>query len=292
MDIPPPVAALAIIALQVTITSLMVGFAAHNSLLRLGGLPITLLAAYSQLSEARVQHPVARPFVGAASVFLALMYIDTVLLSRWTFDAEGPTSSLGGLDPTLKRSDQGEPEEKDPTGEGEDFTQGPEDAEQPRSGSFAARLRFGLSIALQSRFPWTPWGVKHTRGFDRSEIPTREEFIRDVGLRMALFTVILWMGRPSGDPSQNCVLFSPDKIPMIGSVIDPTAGWSGWIDREQLETRVMNVYGYWTVQYLIMTLLYDLVTISALALHITEVEMWPPLFGRLHEAWSLRQFWG
>lgn len=292
MVLPQAVVALAIIALHVTTTSLMVGFATRNSLLRLGGLPIALLAAYSQIFEPRVQHPIARPFVAAASVLLALMYVDTVLLSRWTFDANGPTSTLGGLDPTLKKFDQGKPEEKDPTGEGEDSPEGSEASEQPRSRSFAARLRFGFSIALSSRFPCTPLGVKHTRGFDRSEIPSREEFIRSMGIKMAICTLILWMGRPSGDPVQNWVLFSPHEIPMVGNIIDPAADWSSLVNWERLRIRSLDIHGYWAVQEIIISLLYDFSDTLAVALRITEVDSWPPLFGRLDEAWSLRQFWG
>jgi hypothetical protein len=131
----------------------VVGFAERDSLLRLGGLAVTLLAAHSQLAEERVHHPIARPFLGAASVFLVVMYVDAALLSRWTFDAKGPTSSLGGLNPVLERSGQGKKQ---------DSTNGSE-TNNRQSRGFLERLRFGLYVALQSRFPCTPWGVPSTR---------------------------------------------------------------------------------------------------------------------------------
>jgi hypothetical protein len=279
---PQPIAAVAIVALQLTTTGIVVGFAERDSLLRLGGMAIMLLAAHSQLAEERVQHPIARTFLGAASVFLVVMYVDATLLSRWTFDAKGPTSFLGGLDPNLGRSGQGKEQ---------DSTKGSETTES-RSRNVAARLRFGFYVALQSRFPCTPWGVKHTQGFLSSEIPSRASFIAPILLKITICTLILRMGSSLGDPSQNAVLFSPTKVPLVGNIIDPTAGWSSCIDWEQLHIRLLAVLGYWTVQYLVINLLYDCLAVFAVALHITEVDVWPPVFGRGDEAWSLRQFWG
>lgn len=277
-----PIAAVAIVAFQLTTTSTVVGFTEHDSLLRLGAMAPMLLAAYSQLTEERVQHPIARPFLGAASVFLVVMYVDAALLSRWAFETKGPTSSLGGLDPALGRSGQGKVQ---------DSTKGSEITEQ-RSKSVVARLRFGFYVALQSRFPCTPWGVKHTQSFLSSEVPSRVSFITTTLLKITICTLILRMCSSLGDSSQNAVLFSSVKVPLIGNIIDPSAGWSSCIDWEELHIRLLAVLGYWTVQYLIINLLYDCIAVFSVALHITEVDVWPPVFGRGDEAWSLRQFWG
>jgi hypothetical protein len=111
-------------------------------------------------------------------------------------------------------------------------------------------------------------------------------------LKITISTLILRMGNSLSDPRQNAVLFSSAKIPVVGNIIDPTAGWPSCIDWEQLHIRFLAVLGYLTVQYLIINLLYDFLAVFSVALHITEVDVWPPVFGRLDEAWSLRQFWG
>lgn len=277
-----PIAAVAIVGLQLTTTSIVVGFTERDSLLRLAAMALMLLAAHSQLAEERVQHPIARPFLGAASVFLVVMYVDAALLSRWTFDNKGPTSTLGGLDPALGRSGQGKVQDST---EGSEITGG-------RSKIVLGRLRFGFYVALQSRFPCTPWGIKHTQDLLSSEVSSRIPFITSMLLKITSCTLILRMCSSLGDSTQNSVLFSSIKIPLIGNIIDPTAGWSSCINWERLQIRLLAVLGYWAVQYLIINLLYGCLAIFSVALHITEVDVWPPVFGRADEAWSLRQFWG
>lgn len=266
-----PMVAVGLIGLQLTTTSLVVGFAKRDSPLRLGAIVAMLLAAYSQLSHPRVQHPIARPFLGAASVFLVIMYIDAALLSRWTFDAGRPTSSLGGLDPSLGRHDS--------TSAGSTSTSGP-------SRRAVARLRFGFDVALQSRFPGTPWAAKNTPGFARSRVPSRAWFLARNVLECALCIFLLRLSSSLGDPSQSAVLFSSARIPLAGNIIilDPSASPLSWIDLEQLGTRLLGVLGYWTVQYLIINLLYGSLATLAVALHITGVDVWPPVFGRLDES--------
>lgn len=241
-----------------------------------------LLAAYSQISRARVHHPIVRPFLGAASVFLVILYIDAAVLSRWTFETKSPTSALGGLDPGIRDPDRNE-DANTPTSTKSTSTQ---------PGIFAARLLFGFKIALQSRFPRTVWAAKSMPDFPQAIVPSRASFLIRNVLRCASYILLLRLVNSLGDPSQNPTLFSSTKIPLAGNVIHPRTSPSAYIDLAQLGSRLLGVLGYWTVQYLIINLLYDILATFSVALHITNVDVWPPVFGRHNETWSLRQFWG
>lgn len=277
-----PVVAVGIVGLQLITTSLVVGFARRESPLRLGGIPVMLLAAYSQLSQPRVHHPIARPFLGAASVFLVILYIDAALLSRWTIESNSPTSPLGGLDPRLHDPDQNENVN----------TSTSTKSTSKQSGRLSARLAFGFNIALQSRFPCTVWAAKNIPDFPQSIVPSRASFLIRNILRCSSYVLLLRLVHSLGDSSQNGTLFSSTKIPLAGNIIHPRTSPSTYIDVAQLSARLLGVLGYWTVQYLIINLLYDILATLSVTFHITNVDVWPPVFGRLNEAWSLRQFWG
>lgn len=241
-----------------------------------------LLAVYSQLSRPRVHHPIARPFLGAASVFLVILYIDAAVLSRWTFETKSPTSPLGGLDPRIRDPDQNKDAN---TSIGTKST-------STQSERFAERLVFGFKIALQSRFPRTVWAAESTPDFPQAIVPSRASFLTRNVLKCALYIFLLRLGNSLGDPSQNATLFSSTNIPLAGNIIYPRTSPSIYIDLAQLGSRLLGVLGYWTVQYLIINLLYDILATLSVALHITNVDVWPPVFGRHNQAWSLRQFWG
>ncbi|KUI61968.1 hypothetical protein VP1G_09110 [Cytospora mali] len=278
-----PVFSVGIVGLQLITTSLVVGFARRKSPLRLGGISVMLLAAYSQLSRPRVHHPIARPFLGAASIFLVILYIDAAVLSRWTFEAQSPTSPLGGLDPRMRENPEKNEDANPPTSTKSTSTQ---------SGSFAARLAFGFKIASQSRFPRTVWAAKGSPDFPQAIVPSRASFLIGNVLKCVTYILLLRLGNSLGDPSQSATLFSSANIPLAGNIIHPRTSPSTYIDLAQLGSRLLGVLGYWTVQYLIINLLYGILATFSVALHITNVDVWPPVFGRFNEAWSLRQFWG
>ena len=267
----PIATALGLVGLQFATTSMIVGFASQASLLRLAGLPLTVLSAYRQFSHLeQIQHPLARVFLGAASVFAVILYLDAALLSQWTFDARGPTSSLGGLAPV---GSKGATNLEGQTG--------------VRAPLIMERLAFGLRISLQSRFPGTTWAVKNVPSFSRTDInyvPTRIAFLVRHVFRCCLYIFILRLSGKLGKPAENPVLFSSAKVPLFMRVRE--------ISVLEEKMRLLGTLGYWTVQYLVIEVLYGILATLAVALHFMGVDVWPPVFGCVDEAWSLRKFWG
>lgn len=61
---------------------------------------------------------------------------------------------------------------------------------------------------------------------------------------------------------------------------------------EAVLTRVLATAAFWITLSLFLSLIYDVLAITQVTLFLSEPADWPPLFGRLVDAWSVRQFWG
>lgn len=272
----PAIISTGLVGLQLFTTSIIVGFTHSTSLFRLVALFTSLVSATSQLILIyKVQHPVARAFLGSASIFLVVLYIDTALLSRWTFEAGCPTSSLGGQ--ALNKH----------TRSIYDTCDGGIKLVPRKAPSSSDRLCFGFSVSAQSRFPGTSWAVKNIPRFRRADpsfVPSKAEFLTRNFLKCCVHIFIIRLSTQLGNPSNNPIVFSSDRIAFFRRLND--------ISVDELISRFLGTLGYWTIQYLIIDLLYSLLAIAAISLNITEVDTWPPVFGHVDEAWSLRQFWG
>ncbi|KAI8631572.1 membrane bound O-acyl transferase family-domain-containing protein [Xylariaceae sp. FL1651] len=265
-----------ILGLQVITTSTIVGFTRPSSVYRSAGLPISALLVYTQLSHIdSLKHPIGRSFLGAASVFLAILYIDVALLSRWSFEAQGPTSSLGGLTPIdnqpIKSNGQCSQVKKSPR----------------QLRDLVDRLFFGLQVTLQSRFPATNWPVKNIPPFyqrDPHYVPSKVAFLIRNSLKCIIYIDLLRLTSRLGNPEDNPILFSQDHVPFFQRLGD--------ISSTELQTRVLGVLGYWTIQYMVISVLYSTLAILAVVLGLSAVSEWPPVFGSVVDSWSLGQFWG
>ena len=269
----PSAVACVLVGFQLITTSTTLGFTSGRSWLRPIAFALLMLCTRYQLSTIEeIQHPIGRAFAGAASVFLVILYIDVALLSRWTFDARGPTASWGGLDPIVS----GQPKKPSATQSSWSTLKGALD-----------RLQFGLGVSLQSRFPGTKWPVKNIPPFSKNDpcyVPSRLEFILRNTLKCVIFILVLRLSTSLGNPAQNPVFFSSARIPFLRRL--------GSVSASEMSTRLFGVLGYWTVQYIVIQLLYSTIAIVAVSLHMSDVRVWPPVFGPIDEAWSLRQFWG
>ncbi|KAK8021974.1 hypothetical protein PG993_012741 [Apiospora rasikravindrae] len=56
--------------------------------------------------------------------------------------------------------------------------------------------------------------------------------------------------------------------------------------------RVAGVAGFWLVVSLYLSLIYNILATSQVLLFMSEPVDWPPLYGAVREAWSIRRFWG
>ena len=257
--------------LQIIITALILGFTSSNSALRVVGLIPMIYCAYVQTPYIiHLLYPLYRGFLGNAVFVLVMQYIDTVLLHRWTFAARGPTSSIGGLKPV----DQEAPK---------NYRKG----STVTVGDIWKRLQFGLGVSLQSRFPVTKWPVKNIPPFSRKQpdyVPSKAVFLRAMILKWSLNVFLLDLAGLFNNSGNNTVTFSSERIPFFTRLAK--------VSPEELFARSVSIMAFWTMQYIVIEVVYGALAIVAVALGITSVSAWPPMFGSISDSYSLRQFWG
>ncbi|KAK8057946.1 hypothetical protein PG996_011883 [Apiospora saccharicola] len=61
---------------------------------------------------------------------------------------------------------------------------------------------------------------------------------------------------------------------------------------EQAVARVLGAAGFWFLLSLYLSLIYNTLAFGQVFLFLSEPGDWPPLYGAISEAWSVRRFWG
>ncbi|KAI4173844.1 MAG: hypothetical protein LQ348_006462, partial [Seirophora lacunosa] len=180
----------------------------------------------------------------SSTASMALQYLDSALLSRWTYAAQGPTSGLGGQKCLRRESDS----------DGDKAHRAP--------ASFTSRLRFGWKEAFRARSAASPWQVNNVPRFDSSRpeaLPTKAQFVRTAALRcvLSLFVVdaVGWMGR---DASMNAVHFAPGQVPVL-------ARWRE-VTGEELALRVVSSLLHWMTFVCVLQAVYDGVAVVVVGL--------------------------
>lgn len=215
-------------------------------------------------------NPLQMSIFYGSTVQMLMQYLDSVLLSRWSYEAQGPTSGLGGQKPLRT----------------------PSSAFQRIRKSIleavSSRLKFGWEEAFRARSTRTPWQVKHVPNFfpDHPEmVPTKPQFLyqtaRELLLSVLVLDVISLMAR---DVSMNSVYFASSRIPFFGRLQDVTV--------QEVMLRLIASVMHWVVTICLLQVMYDGAAIMAIALGLGRIENWPPLFNAWKECWSVRQFWG
>jgi len=250
---------------------LILAFTPENSLVRPALLPLMGYLTLYALPLNRSVYPniVTSNLLSMNICGLFLQYLDFGLISRWTFSARGPTTSLGGQrNASLSLTDRKALE--------------PRISEPP---SIWTRLRWGFFAATAGRAPATPWEVKGTPPFKSREPPSRLRFIFDNLVTLVLcYLVVDAMSLGQHKPEENVVNFAWEKVRIFTRL--------GAISVEEIQLRIIVLFVCWVSTYCLIQASYCLAAIFTVATHMTPVKLWPPLFGSLMESWSIRQFWG
>ena len=261
-------------ALSLSICVLVLGFMCENSPLRALGLIPMLGCVQLALRIVRTKddtsYSLYMSMVMGSTVSLVMQYLDSVLLSRWSYEAQGPTSALGGQRNLRTRSGAAR-----------------DDGRRSARISFS-RLVFGWEETFRARSTRTPWEVKNVPKFfpDRPKmVPTRAQFLylsaRRCLISLLIVDVISFMGR---DATSNSVNFANSRIPFFARLQSVTI--------EEIVLRVLSSVLHWVTFVFLLQAIYDIAAIIIIALGFGRIERWPPLFNSWTECWSVRQFWG
>lgn len=255
---------------QVSVNAFVVTFTAPTSFLRLALLPVTLFCVYKIV-------PIALPatgraalaaVIGAHSISFAFQYLDTALMSRWNAEAGGPTAGRRRTEVSTVRPDG---RERDKT--------------RPQL-SVQDRLRFGYWAAVSTRNVGTSFQVSGVPNFSSTDpdfVPSRSVFLRQKAQLLLCCYLVLDTLTFMSQPDQNPILYSPARL----SWTEPR-NWS----LENLIVRSTTVFGFGVSVYCIIQAYIGSVAFISVALGFSNVKSWPPGFGSISEAYSLRRFWG
>ena len=258
-------------AASLSLCVLTLGFTSKNSPLRSFGIVPVLgclfLAWRTAHATQNNTHQFYMSFLIGSTSSIAQQYLDSVLLSCWTYEARGPTSGLGGQRALRTPSDA---------------------SRKSRSSTILDRTVFGLEETFRARSASTPWEVKHVPNFfpDRPEmVPTRRAYLIRALTRCLLSLLVVdmisYMGR---DASMNSINFAPNRVPLFARFGD--------VHAEEAVLRLISSTLHWVTFVHLLQAMYDALAIVVIGLGFGRIERWPPLFGSWTECWSIRQFWG
>ncbi|KAI1030111.1 hypothetical protein LB504_010515 [Fusarium proliferatum] len=153
------------------------------------------------------------------------------------------------------------------------------------SPSFTKRASFGVSNLWNMRGVGTrqqisqipPWS-SHTP----SLVPSRsQELARHARNAIVSYLILdVFAAQPSPDPN----MISPQKEHLLTRI--------GQITSEEAIFRFFATFGFWLNTFCVIHLINSAFSLLYLSLNLYPVEMLPPIWGRLSEAYSVRRFWG
>ena len=252
------------VAVSTTILILAVGFTPAYSFLRSAGvLPVAALAVLSfNACRCRTGVPQNVGFLCCLPYELLMQYIEVVLLSRWTFEAQGPTPAPPA-DPTHK---------------------GPP---PPARGGLAAPQRIGQHAAFSKRACGTPHEAKNVPPFRAADplwAPPRSAFLARTALWAVAFQLLFDVQSTLDDPDAAAARFAPSRVPYF----------SRWheVSREETITRLVFAPAFWSLGAVSITLMVAPFALAWVGLGGSEPKNWKPIFGSPADAYTVRRFWG
>ncbi|KAK2678416.1 Wax synthase domain [Fusarium oxysporum f. sp. vasinfectum] len=137
-----------------------------------------------------------------------------------------------------------------------------------------SRLSFeGTSPSLTKRLSFGP---------DTLSLPSRSQELRRHARNAIISYLILdvFAAQPPPDPN----MISPQNEHLLTRI--------GQIMPEEAIFRFFATFGFWLNTFCVIHLINSTFSLLYLSLNLYPVEMLPPIWGRLSEAYSVRRFWG
>lgn len=251
--------------------AVMMGFTSPDSFWRSATLPFQFLTIWIATTQTRVgtYSSMIEPIVTGYAMTYMLDYVDRALLQRWSFEAGGPTRTFGpdtGINGRPTKNETGKPKRPD---------------------SFWARLAFGFDAATSRRHVNTPYEVKNCPPFsakDDSYVPSRPRFILGTLGSVIACYLFIDINDATAQSDQDISLFAADKVPFFARLGDVTL--------VEVAVKFIIAFFIWATSYCMIRMTYEMVGIVAVALRITSVKAWRPVFGSLWDMYTVRTFWG
>ena len=259
--------------LQATIGVLVVGFTSPASVIRFAALPLVLLCLCLIIPTCleKVHRVIWTGLLAGNSTHFLLQYIETALLSKWSFETRGPSSR-----PVITQ---------DPQINGKFSRNG--EAKATHAKETTQRLKFGYLAFSSYRYTDTPYEVKGVPPFSTkapNHVPSRGDFLRRKAIIVCLCYLTLDLATSNTEKEQNPRLFSAQNVPFFRRTHN--------LSIEELIVRLATTLGLWVSLYCVIQLYMSTIAFLSVACGLDETKSWRPTFGSLSEAYTVRQFWG
>ena len=247
----------------------VVGFTPPSSVIRPAALPIFIACIWLCISKglAQLHSTLWATTFGSSTFSYLLLYVDVALLSGWSFELGGP-SLLSGSDRRTEAENAGKKTKR-------------------LVGTTWQRIQFGLPLFFSSRFVGTPYQVKNVPSSyweDPHYVPSRAILLLRTARSMMLSYLLV-------DIFMSFSLESEEMADFFSSAAVPFFTRLKELSIEEVITRTIVTITCWTTCYCILRFSHDALLFVIGESGLSDVRTWPPPFGNLTEAYTVRQFW-
>lgn len=259
---------LILLAMEIAMSALLLGFTSPFSILRPASIPITSACVWF-IIQTSVEHMVRSPWaalVGGFAVSFFFQYLDVILLSKWSFYTQGPT-----YPPSNRVTTSGTVKIKDT---------------MAVLVSAHERIAFAMSTLLNFRFVGTPYQVKNVppfSGHDLQHVPGRGKFLRQTAITAITSYLMLDALTSAADPDLTAKYLSMRNISLFSRFED--------VSVKELGMRLSATISLGISMSCVQRGIYSLAAFIAVACGLSNPSSWPPLYGSVLEAYTIRRFW-
>lgn len=266
------------VALNNPLEALLVGFALPmvvciisppNSLFRWAAIPVisSIMISYLQTAGAYIPNKTLIAMSTGPTTLVLMQSIDHLVLQRLHLMSDGKeTAYKPGTDaPVFNNKSQ-------------------RVTLRQRKQLDIYALKWGWDAVFNFRAVGTPRAVKNMPRFSYSNpdyVPSRRIFLLKRGASFVVAFIVLDFLTSQPPPDLN--LFAIEKAGQFSGFAH--------LNREDLIARFLSTAAFWVSLRLTIALIYNGFSLIPVSLMIQEPEQWPPYFGSVASAYSIRTFW-
>jgi hypothetical protein len=254
------------LAATVLISAATIGLTPASSPLRTAVLPVLCTLSWHCITKCPQHIPRGAwaSAVGGYTLSYLFHYLDVGLLSRWSFELQGPATE------PVKTWSHPQPSPPSP--------------KPDAHASILTRLRFGLSVIFTWRFAGTPYQAANLPVLDSNPRQSRRRFLTHTARTIAVCYLVLDAMDAWADPEVTAKFYSLDKAGFFSRLREVSA--------EEFVMRFFATLGLGAGLVSVQRGVYSVLAFGAVAMGLSELGDWPPFngpFGAI--CGGLRSFW-
>ena len=280
------------------IITVAAAFTPPSSNYRFAAAALLFLTTWSYLSTCHIymENRTWKSIWGFVSTQFLAVYTERLLVSQWNWKDRGPRNYTQHA--PLKSERPGEEGEEGADGviEAGGELKGNGQVDDHHSDDVNGYYKNAITTVPQTKFAFaiallfgtrgvnTPWQSKNTPRFSSiysSRPPSRLQFLARRCLTVLLGFLIMDFGTARYlDPK----IFALDTVPFFARLSHVTI--------EGMVVRMVNMLALWVINYALICFFANCWAVFAVGLGMSRPEAWPPGFGSVSDAWTLRRAWG